>query len=324
MDWIDTILTPIKWVVAWILVLFHQLFEWLGMDPVSGWTWVLAITCLTMVVRTALIPLFVKQIRSQRKMQLIQPDLQRLQAKYKGKKDQFSRQAMAEEQQALFKKHGTNPLSSCLPMLVQLPIFFSLYRVLFNSEDVARGVREPIGGYNAELAGQLINSEIFGIPLHITFLEGDMWVKVFTAVLIVLMGATMFITQKQIMAKNMSEAAMNNPFMQQQKMLLYLMPVVFAVGGVFFPVSLLLYWLVSNLWTMVQQFYVIRQMPAPGSPAEKALMERRAKKGKPPLPGAKPLDEEKPEETPKGQRQQPVSKDRAKKQAKKQSGKKKS
>lgn len=318
MSWIDNLLLPLQWVVAWILAIFHQVFTSLGMHADSGWTWVLSIAGLTVVIRGVLIPLFVYQIKAQRKMQLIQPDIQRLQAKYKGKKDQFSRQAMAEEQMALFKKHGTNPWASCLPLLVQLPIFFSLFRVINNTHGVAVGDLPPIGGMTQALAQSADSATIFSIPLQATFLSDGIGVKALTAVLIVIMGVTQFITQKQMMTKNMSEAAMNNPFMQQQKMLLYIMPVVFAVGGIYFPLGVLVYWLVSNTWTMVQQFVVIRNMPAPGSKAEKELMERRAKKGKSPLPGSKPIEmTPEPEAPAGGQRRQPVSKARQKKKKKK-------
>ncbi|WP_349826661.1 membrane protein insertase YidC [Brevibacterium litoralis] len=328
MGFIDTILMPLQWVVAWILAIFHNVFSTLGMDPAGGWTWVLAIAGLTVVVRAVLIPLTVYQIKSQRKMQLIQPEIQRLQAKYKGKTDQFSRQAMAEEQQALFKKAGTNPFASCLPLLVQMPIFFSLYRVIFHLPTIAEGTQAPIGGVTQQLAQQAEAASIFGVSFADTFLSSggftEGWdVKVLTGIMIIAMGTMQFFAQRMMMSKNMSEAAMNNPFMQQQKMLLYVMPVVFAVGGVYFPVGVLVYWVVSNAWTVGQQWVVIRNMPAPGSQAEKELMERRARKGKAPLPGAKPIEMTEPEAgtgsgTSKGgQRQQPVGKNRQKKKKKK-------
>ena len=102
--------------------------------------------------------------------------------------------------------------------------------------------------------------------------------KILCAVLIVLMSATTFTTQKQLMSKNMPADAMNNPFAQQQKILLYVFPLVFAVSGVNFPVGVLLYWLTTNVWSMGQQFYVIRRNPAPGSPAAEALERRKAAK----------------------------------------------
>ena len=317
MGFFDTLLYPLQWVVAWILALFHELLTTLGMDPAFGFTWVLSIAGLTVVVRGALVPLFVRQIKSQRKMQMIQPELQKLQKKYKGKKDQFSRQAMVEEQQALFKKHGTSPFASCLPLLIQMPIFLSLFRVINNVPRVAAGEIDAVGGMTVELATQMDSASVFGIPLSATFLTGDLSTKLLTAVLIVIMAGTQFWTQRQMMTKNMSEAALDNPFMQQQKMMLYLMPVVFGIGGIYFPLGVLIYWLVSNTWTMVQQMIVIRSMPTPGSQAERDLMERRARKGKSPLPGAQPiaLGEDEDDAAAKkqsGQRQQPMSAKRQK------------
>ena len=99
------------------------------------------------------------------------------------------------------------------------------------------------------------------------------------------MSATTFLTQRQLMTKNMPASALDNPFAKQQKLLLYVLPVVFAVSGVNFPIGVLIYWFTTNVWSMCQQFYVIRRMPAPGSAAEKSYHARLAKKGKP-IPGA--------------------------------------
>src|SRR5690554_5599897 len=103
------ILWPIKWVIEAILVGFHWIFTSLGLDGAQGITWVLSVVGLTVVVRAALIPLFVRQIKSQRRMLTLAPEMKRIQDKYKGKKDQFSREAMSRETMALYKKHGTNP-----------------------------------------------------------------------------------------------------------------------------------------------------------------------------------------------------------------------
>jgi YidC/Oxa1 family membrane protein insertase len=315
MGWIDNLLYPLQWVVAWILAIFHEIFTAIGLPADNGWTWVLSIAGLTVVIRALLIPLFVYQIKSQRKMQLLQPEIQRLQAKYKGKKDQYSRQAMAEEQMALFRDNKTSPWASCLPLLVQMPIFFSLFRVIRNMPQVASGARDAIGGFTRDLAVQAEQSSIFGFHLSASFTDDGIGVKLLTGVLIVIMAGTMFITQKQMMAKNMSESAMANPMMQSQKMMLYIMPLIFGFGGIYFPLGVLIYWLVSNSWTMGQQHMVIRNMPAPGSKAEKEMLERKARKGK-----TVKQDEVKGqtatavEEAPKksGQRQQPVSKNRKK------------
>ncbi|SMX87690.1 MULTISPECIES: membrane protein insertase YidC [unclassified Brevibacterium] len=316
MDWMDKLLYPLQWVVAWVLAIFHEVFTAIGLPAANGWTWVLSIAGLTLVMRAILIPLFVYQIKSQRKMQLLQPQIQRLQAKYKGKKDQYSRQAMAEEQMNLFRDNKTSPWASCLPLLVQMPIFFSLFRVIHNMPNVADGSIGAIGGFTQNLAQQAEASSVFGISLSATFLETPgIGVKLLTGVLIVIMASTMFITQKQMMAKNMSETAMANPMMQSQKMLLYVMPVVFGFGGLYFPLGVLFYWLVSNTWTMCQQHVVIRNMPAPGSKAEKEMLERKARKGKPvaqpEIKGGTATAVE-PATNQSRQRQQPVSKNRKK------------
>lgn len=289
MDIFGTILAPFKWLVSAIMLGFHDGLSFIGLPAANGWTWTLSIIGLVLVIRAALIPVFVKQIKAQRGMQLLQPDLKKMQAKYKGKTDQLSRQAMAQEQMALYKKHGTNPFSACLPMLIQMPFFFALFQVL-SGISAAKEAGQGIGALSHEQVVQFDQSSIFGAPLSATLLHGTpaggdvVAVWVLSIVMILAMTASQFITQKQIMAKNMSEEAMASPFMRQQKMMLYILPVVFGVGGINFPIGVLIYWTTTNLWTMGQQFFVIRRMPTPGSPAAKALAERRAAKGLPSIP----------------------------------------
>ena len=129
MDFIETILWPLRWLVELVLMLWHQLFTLIGLDPASGAAWVLSILGLVVVVRSLLIPVTVRQIKAQRRMMDLAPEMKKVQAKYKGKSDQFSREAMSRETMALYKKHGTNPFSSCLLILIQMPIFFSLFSV---------------------------------------------------------------------------------------------------------------------------------------------------------------------------------------------------
>jgi YidC/Oxa1 family membrane protein insertase len=127
------------------------------------------------------------------------------------------------------------------------------------------------------LAVSFGESELFGIiPIKSTFVNADgrVSVMVTAAILVVAMTATTFTTQRQLMSKNMPADAMSGPYAQQQKILLYVLPLVFAVGGVAFPIGVLFYWTISNVWTMGQQFYVIRNNPAPGTAAEKAKQER--------------------------------------------------
>ena len=308
------LLYPVKWVIELILVAFHSLFTFVGMDAADGFTWVLAITGLVLVVRAALIPLFVKQIKSQRGMVLLQPELQKLQKKYKGKTDRDSREAFAKEQMALYKKTGSNPLSSCLPLLAQMPIFISLFFVLNEAQHNKQGV----GLLSQELATSFANSKIFGAPLSATFFvpgenaDNPLAVQIIAGVMIVLMTASQFITQKQIISKNQTPANLqNSQYMQTQKIMLWLFPFMFAISGVSFPLGVMTYWLVSNFWTMGQQFVVIKNMPTPGSLAYDQRQARLEAKGK--LPKPEVVDVTEIETETKGQRQQPVSKKRKKK-----------
>src|SRR5215213_6409341 len=304
------------------MVAFHTVLSGIGMPADGGWTWALSIVGLVVVIRILLIPLFVKQIRASRAMQLIQPQMKKIQEKYKGKTDTASRQAMQQETMALYKESGTNPFASCLPILLQSPIFFALFRVLNGIPQ-----HQTIGPLNAELVAQADEATIFGAQLSDTFVHANNTAtKVLTVVLIILMSLTTFTTQRQLMTKNMPASALDNPFAKQQKVLLYVLPLVFAVSGVNFPIGVLLYWLTTNVWSMGQQFYVIRRMPAPGSPAEQALLERKRRRGK--LPASEDVvagelaepSNETPGTQASGQRQQPRRQNRGKRPSRPASG----
>ena len=319
-DIINTLLWPIKWVVEAILVLFHTMLEGVGLDGDAGLTWVLSIVGLVLVIRAALIPVFVKQIKSQRRMLEVAPQIKKIQDKYKGKKDQFSREAMSRETMAMYKKTGTNPLSSCLPLLLQMPIFFALFSVLNNAQHVnADGSRTPgVGLLNPALSESFGTSSLFGIaPLHlaISTANGNTAVIIIAVVMVILMTGSQFITQLQIMSKNQSAEMKASPMYKQQRILLYLLPLVFAFSGFTFPLGVMFYWLVSNFWTMGQQFLVIRNLPTPGSEAalarEARLAKRQQRRGIVIIEdevGAKEVEEIK-----NVQRQQPVGKNRSKK-----------
>jgi YidC/Oxa1 family membrane protein insertase len=267
------ILTPLYYAISAVLVGWHWLFS-LVLPERGGMSWVLSIIGLTLVIRAALIPLFVKQIKSSRNMQLIQPKVKELQKKYG-----HDRERLAAETMSLYRETGTNPFAACLPLLVQMPIFIALFRLL----DRAAAHGTANGLLNAHEASSFGQAELFGIiPIKDTFVhpQGHLSVQILAAVLVLAMTATTFMTQRQLMSKNMPADAMSGPYAQQQKMLLYVLPVVFAVGGVAFPIGVLFYWTTTNLWTMGQQFYVIRRNPAPGTPAFDAKLKRDRAKGK--------------------------------------------
>ncbi|MDX2542959.1 membrane protein insertase YidC [Streptomyces sp. WI04-05B] len=272
MDTIASIFSFITTPVSWVIVQFHKVYGAI-FGPDTGWAWGLSIVSLVILIRICLIPLFVKQIKSTRAMQTLQPEMKKIQERYKNDK-----QRQSEEMMKLYKETGTNPLSSCLPILAQSPFFFALYHVL---NGIATG--DTIGVINDSLLASARKAHIFGAPLAAKFRDGSSTVqdlgatvtdvRVVTAIMIVLMSASQFYTQRQLMTKNV-DTTVKTPFMQQQKMLMYVFPVMFAFFGINFPVGVLVYWLTTNVWTMGQQMYVIRNNPTPGSKAQAAYLER--------------------------------------------------
>lgn len=309
------IFTPLGWlenIVAWILVQFHALFSPI-FGASSGWSWVFAIIGLVVVIRICLIPLFVKQIKAQRNMQMIQPKIKEIQKKYAG-----DREKQSAEMMKLYRETGTNPLASCLPIILQAPIFFALFRVL---QGIAQ--LKPHGALNEQLVHQAHDASIFGVPIYGTFAHAaetpyPINTKILTVVLIITMSLTTFFTQRQLIVKN---TASDNPVVKQQKILMYVFPLIFAFGGFNFPVGVLIYWTTTNLWSMGQQFYVIRNNPTQGTPAHAAYLARKAEKeAKKDLRKNGPAIEEipNPEESQKGttvqNRQQPKRQPKSKRQ----------
>ena len=286
----DSILNPLYIAVSFIMRAFHSLFSGLGLS--AGLSWTLSIVGLVITIRIILIPLFVKQIKSQRAMQVLQPKMKELQKKYKD-----DRQKQSEELMKLYKEHNTNPLASCIPILAQAPIFFALFRVLnsisgsldkYGKCATTAAKHVNAGVFTRDEVCDAANAHFFGAKLSESFMHpaasstSTVTVKIVTVILIILMSATTFTTQRQLMMKGMPAASLeNNPMVQQQKILLYVFPIIFAVSGINFPVGVLLYWLTTNLWTMGQQFYVIRNNPTPGSPAYEQWEARQARKNTP-------------------------------------------
>jgi len=305
------ILNPLYNLVSGIIVLFHNLLSPLfGKD--SGVTWSLSIMGLVVIIRIVLIPLFVKQIKSQRALTALQPHMKEIQKKYND-----DRQKQSEEIMKLYKEHKTNPLASCFPILAQAPIFFALFTVLNGiAAKTDAGVSAPIarGFLKGDYLTSAAQAEFFGAKISQTFLgSDDMKVKIVTVLLIFIMSATTFTTQRQLMTKGMPKMdSSNNMMLQQQKIMLYLFPLIFAISGVNFPVGVLIYWSTTNFWTWGQQYYVIKRNPTPGSPAFEELERKRAKKSG--IVESDPNDPSTPSvEEIKGQREQPKKKKKKKK-----------
>ena len=293
------ILNPLYTAVSWVLITFHDLLSFTNNEDLQ---WSVGIIALVVLIRIILIPLFVKQIKSQRALTALQPHMKAIQKKYKD-----DRQKQSEEMMKLYREHKTNPLASCFPILAQAPIFFALFWVLNGISQ-----NKPHGLLKGEYLVSAQSASFFGAPLSDTFLGADVTsTKIIAIALIIFMSATTFTTQRQLMVKGMPKMdSSNNIMLQQQKIMLYVFPIIFAVTGVNFPVGVLIYWSTTNLWTWGQQYYVIKRNPTPGSPAYEELQKKRAAKGlldeKSNDQNGSTIVENQPEQT--GQRKQPKKK----------------
>jgi YidC/Oxa1 family membrane protein insertase len=231
-----------------VLRFFHDVIDPLPLLGAASWGW--AIILLTFAVRLLLLPLAIKQINSMRAMQQLQPEIKKLQGKYKTDRSMMKtdpqkyrdrRQKQQEEMMKLYKEHNVNPASSCLPLLAQMPIFFALFTLLRDDTRV-----------------QALSQEGFYLISPLSATPQAAGAAAF--VLVALMGLTTFWSQKQMMASNPTAAQM-----PQQKIMLYVMPVMLVVFAFNMPVGVLLYWVTTNFWTMGQQWFMFRNIePAAG------------------------------------------------------------
>ena len=247
LDWLYT-------AISWVMARWHSLWNSVFGDPapetaLGGLAWVLAIVFLVVTIRLILFPLFVKQIKSQRAMQELQPEMAKLRKQYGS-----DRQGLSQAMMALQKERGVNPLAGCLPILPQIPVFLSLFHVL---RRLAPG-KEGLYSWSDELTDEAARAKLFGAPISASFnMDGEKEtaildiagvnytnIRIVAFVLIVIMCFTTYFTQKQIMKRSgpvEGQAAM------VQKILLYVMPAGLFVSGFIFPIGVLLYWFTNNL-----------------------------------------------------------------------------
>lgn len=236
-----------------VLTFLHNLVE-----PVFGvhsWGW--AIILLTLIVRIFLLPLAIKQTRSMRAMQAIQPKMKEIQAKYKVDREMMrkdperyraKKQKMNEEMMALYQEEGVNPAASCLPLLAQAPVFIALFWAIRGMDELQNA---PFYFFTDFIT---VGDDGFsGLGALVSASGWPGWL------LIVVMSGTMFITQKQMMART-AATGVDNPMAQQQKILLYVMPAFLAVISFQFMLGLLLYWVTTNIWQIVQQWVILRDV----------------------------------------------------------------
>ncbi|MCI1219726.1 MAG: membrane protein insertase YidC [Bifidobacterium sp.] len=264
--WLYKILTPVEWLMTQIMVLFHKLLVLIGM-PAEGVSWILAIVFLVLVVHACILPIFVRQMQSMRKMQALQPKMQHIQNKYKGKKDAASREAMSREMTKLYQDNGANPAGSCLPMLIQGPVFMCMFYTLSAIPYIASGIRKPLGAFTKEIAGNFSNTSFLGVKITTTFGLADTSGKIVIGIFVALMCAAMWFMQFNNMRKNLPRAQMEGSQYKMQQGMTWIFPIMYIFSGVTMPFAVLIYWLTNNIANMVRSMWQVYTFPTPGSPA---------------------------------------------------------
>jgi YidC/Oxa1 family membrane protein insertase len=251
--------------VGWIVTRI-----WEGLTPLfgasSGWTWALTIIILVVAMRLVMVPLFIKQMHTTRAMSSLQPQMAALRKRYKNDK-----QTLNQETMKLYQEKGVNPLMGCLPVVAQLPLFFSLFSVLRAIAEWKPG-QVPKYHLTLEMVTAAEHAKILGVSIADKFLfTGTLHVPLHAKAVIlfaVLVSmATTYLTVRQSMKRGMMPAASpDNPMGNSQKYMAYIMP-FFALTGLYWPFGLVLYWVTTNLWTLVQQWALFKRYPwTPPSP----------------------------------------------------------
>jgi len=308
----NTIMTPFYWLISSVVVFFHWLLSPLfGFGPTDfgdnvgsgapgllgthpGANWLIAILLMTCVIRGIMLPLYARQLNSQRSMTALQPKLKALQEKYKG-----DRQRIGTETMKLYQDNGVSPYASCLPMIVQMPVFISVFWVIRpaavghwavdpTTNILGWQVAVPKGMFfgRPDLVASFQGSSIFGSKLSQTFLpiaDSSVGTKIMAIVLMLLMMGTLFYQQWYMMKRNMPPAMLEGPMGQQQKVMLYVFPFIYLFSGLAVPLGVMFYWLISNVWTMMQQYFMVRIYPTPDTPAYAAWEDRMIAQGKDPV-----------------------------------------
>ncbi|WP_431933631.1 membrane protein insertase YidC [Micromonospora sp. RP3T] len=269
LDWI-------YYAISWILLTWHSAWDAIGV-PVgavigTNWAWILAIIFLVVTVRVILFPVFVKQIKSQRAMQALQPKVKELQEKHKG-----DRETLQKEMMELYRKEKANPLMGCLPMFLQIPVFLSLFHVLKHLKPTLSDENKTLYGWTLDQFNSASSATIFNAPIAGRFGSTSQelanlgattgTVKLIAGILVLIMIATTYLTSRQMILK--TGWAEDPQQRMVQRLMLYGIPVSLLVSGSIFPIGVIIYWVTNNLFTLGQQQWVLRKFP-PLVPPKKA------------------------------------------------------
>ncbi len=305
----------IYWPVSAIMWVWYKAFAFV-LGPSNFFAWALSVMFLVFTLRAILYKPFVRQLRTQRQMQELQPQIKALQKKY-GK----DRQRMALEMQKLQREHGFNPLMGCLPILAQIPVFLGLYHVLRSFNRTVTGgfggglgphlsvlQNRATGNYifSAADVGHFLDANLFGAPIGASMIQTT-GLGAFTEFsrpavvavglpLMIAAGIATHLNSRASVARQSAEAAANPQTAMMNKLALYVFPLGVVLGGPFLPIAIILYWFSNNIWTFGQQHYVFGMMAKEEEAKKLEAQERRAANAPP--PGAKPTRQRKAPESP--------------------------
>jgi YidC/Oxa1 family membrane protein insertase len=252
---LDVLYEGVGWVFTQIYDLLKPVF-----GPTSGWTWALSIAILVALMRLIMVPLFIKQMHTTRAMSSLQPQMAALRKKYKNDK-----QTLNQETMKLYQEAGVNPLMGCLPFVLQLPLFFSLFSVLRAIAEWVPGTTPkyhlPVSMVAAGKDAKILGASIADKVLFTHGLNVPLEAKLVIIGAVLISMTTTYLTIKQSQKRGMMPAATpDNPMASSQKYMTYVMP-FFALTGLYWPFGLVLYWVTTNVWTLGQQFLLGRRYP---------------------------------------------------------------
>ena len=275
--WFYKILTPVEWLMTQVMALFHKLFVLIGMNEI-GFSWVLSIVFLVLVVHACIFPAFIKSIKGMRNMQAIAPKMKKIQQKYKGKNDSASKEAMQREMMKLYQENNANPAGSCLPMMIQGPAFMSIWYTLSVIPFIARGKHASLGAFDVATAQQFVKTHVFGVGVSDTFMTVQAGGKVVIVIFVILMCAAMWYMQFNNIRKNLPPESKQGSQYTMQKLMMWGFPLIYVFSAFALPFAMLVYWLVNNIMNMLRSIWQVYAFPTPGSPAAEEKEKRDYKK----------------------------------------------
>ena len=277
LGWFYKILTPVEWLMTQVMSIFHKLFVLIGMNEI-GFSWVLSIVFLVLVVHACIFPAFIKSIKGMRNMQAIAPKMKKIQQKYKGKNDSASKEAMQREMMKLYQDNNANPAGSCLPMMIQGPAFMSIWYTLSAIPFIARGKHTALGAFDVATAQQFVKTHVFGVGVSDTFMTVQAGGKVVIVIFVILMCAAMWYMQFNNIRKNLPPESKQGSQYTMQKLMMWGFPLIYVFSAFALPFAMLVYWLVNNIINMLRSIWQVYAFPTPGSPAAEEKEKRDYKK----------------------------------------------